>query len=309
MSARRDADRRGVALLMTVVIIGVCGVGVLALWQLSAGLQRSAALDVAAARARSLADSALRAGYPAISDGTWRTLTAPGASLVTATGTAPRGSWRTELGRSGWSTLLLRASATLASGVRGVPARGDRRVLVPLVAPLDVPFAALTGVAPWAVPPAALVEVPPAAGAEVVCRGGVTPTAMATWGGAPALASIDAVPIDADTVTGPLTGVFRLTNPNLTHPLFVVGMVVLDSELLVQADLELVGVLVTRGAIQHAGGRLQVTGAVLAGDAGGGHSGLGAGDRVRYDACAVRRAVERVTRAGPGATWTTVPLF
>jgi hypothetical protein len=115
------------------------------------------------------------------------------------------------------------------------------------------------------------------------------------------------VPIDADTVTGPLTGVFRLTNPNLTHPLFVVGMVVLDSELLVQADLELVGVLVTRGAIQHAGGRLQVTGAVLAGDAGGGHSGLGAGDR--YDACAVRRAVERVTRAGPGATWTTVPLF
>ncbi len=308
MSALHDT-RRGVALLMTVVIIAVTGMGVLALWQLNAAMQRSITLETAAVQAGALADSALSAGHTAVADGSWRTLTAPGAEMAIASGTAPHGTWRSVLGRSGWRTLMLRGSSRLASGVRGVPARGDRRALVPLVAPLDVPFAALTGVGVWNVPSGAIVEVPAAAGAELVCRDGVAPTGTASWSGAPALALFPAVAIDADTVTVPLTGVFRLTSPNLGHPLVVTGMLVLDSELSVGADLELSGVLVTRGVIQPAGGRLKVTGAVLAGDAGGGHSGLGAGDRIRYDACAVRRAVERVTRAGPGATWTTLRLF
>jgi hypothetical protein len=84
---------------------------------------------------------------------------------------------------------------------------------------------------------------------------------------------------------------------------------VADSDLVVQADLRVTGVLVTRGSVRPAGGRLDVTGAVVSGDVGSGPSALGAGDRVRYDACAIRSAVARVTSPGPTATWTTLAVW
>ncbi|MDZ7632771.1 MAG: hypothetical protein U5K74_15900 [Gemmatimonadaceae bacterium] len=115
--------------------------------------------------------------------------------------------------------------------------------------------------------------------------------------------------VDPDTVTDSLVGAFRLTRSRLSVPLRVTGMVVLDSELFLEADLRLTGVLIARGSIRHVSGHLIVTGAVVAGDAGGGHSGLGPGDRVRYDACAIRRAVEHVTSPGPAATWTHLTPF
>jgi hypothetical protein len=115
--------------------------------------------------------------------------------------------------------------------------------------------------------------------------------------------------LDPDTVRDTLVGAFRLTRPAIGIPLRVTGMLVTDTDLLVGADLRVTGVLIAGGSIRTAGGRLDVTGAVVAGDSSGGQSRLGAGDRVRYDACAIRGAVLPLTSPGPAATWTTLRLF
>jgi hypothetical protein len=166
----------------------------------------------------------------------------------------------------------------------------------------------LTGVLPWNLDPGATVEIPVAAGVELRCRSsGVVVTARHAF---PVLVDSLRLPlIDPDTLRDSLVGAFRLTLGRITRPVRVIGMLVADSELWIDADLRVTGVLVARGSVHPAGGRLDVTGAVVTGDAGGVASGLGAGDRVRYDACAIRSAVERVTSPGPTRTWTILPVF
>jgi hypothetical protein len=114
--------------------------------------------------------------------------------------------------------------------------------------------------------------------------------------------------IDPDTVRDTVRGAVRIAGPALTRPLQVRGMLALDSDLEVGADLHVSGVLIARGSVRSSGGQLTVIGAVVTGDAGGGHSALGSGDRVRYDGCAIRRALEHVTVPGLSATWTRLGL-
>jgi hypothetical protein len=191
-----------------------------------------------------------------------------------------------------------------------VRAEAERRVLVPLVVPLPLPDAALTGGQDWIIDVGATVVIPAAVGSERACRSGaaISPSRQAT--GPAGQGRWPLTPIDPDTVRDALVGAFRLTRPAIASaPMQVTGMLVTDTDLLVGADLRVTGVLIAGGSIRTAGGRLDVTGAVVAGDSSGGQSRLGAGDRVRYDACAVRGAVLPLTSPGPAATWTTLRLF
>lgn len=306
-AARRH--RHGSALLLAVVTTAVIAITTLALWRAAAGTRRSANLELTGAGVESTADSAVALALGQVAAGGWRQVAAPGDTATLNSGTSARGAWLATVGRLGWHAIMIRAHVTERSGVPRLAASADRRVLVPLRLPMLLPTAAVTGAGAWTIDSAAIVQVPVAAGAERVCRVGaaVTGTAIAPW-----LASFDTaafVAVDPDTVRDSLVGAIRLTRGHLTRPLRVTGMVVLGSELLLGADLEITGVLIARGSVAHAGGRLAVTGAVVTGDAGGGHSGLGPGDRVRYDACAIRRAVEHVTSPGPASTWTHLTLF
>ncbi len=311
MSVRTEPRcNRGTALLIAVAISAIVGVCVLALWRSAAGAGRGDTLERATVAAASQADSARTLAYALLDAGAWRRLPLPGDTATIASGVTARGNWRTDIARLGWQTVLVRGVAIRRSGVPSVWARADRRTLIPLLTPLGMPTAAITGANAWIVDPAATVELAAATGPELQCRPAGQPPA--TSGQAPFPVGLDALrypAIDPDTVRDSLVGVFRLTGRRLTRPLHVEGMLVLDSELLLEADLRLTGVLVARGSILTAGGRLTVTGAVISGDTGGGRSGLGPGDRVRYDACAIRRAVERVTRLGPSATWTHLSLY
>lgn len=300
--------RRGWALLLAVVLSAVVAICVVALWKTAARSRRVDLLERAGVAARSLADSVAVRTVQMVDSGVWRSLTEPGRFATVQTGTSAGRSWRTQIGRSGWLTVVVRSDAAVRTGVPRVTARADQRTLIPLMPPLAVPTAALTGVEAWTVDGAALVDVP-VGGADRVCRPatGVAPARIQAFP-----ASLDLsrwVALDPDTAPDSLAGAFRLTHGALTRPLFVEGMVALDTDLVLGADLRLTGVLISRGSVRPAGGRLDVTGAVVSGDAGGGHSGLGPGDQVRYDACAIRRAVERVTRPGPAATWKQLSLF
>ena len=309
MLPRRECrNRPGAALLFAIVISAVVGIAAVALWQATADTRRSAALESSGARASAVADSARSLAFAAIADGSWRALTTPGTAYQVATGTTGHGNWRVDIGRTGWRTLVIRGTASMSSGVPGVSARADSRAVVPLVAPLEVPRSAVTGTAPWSVAAGATIDIAGSASAEIICRDGdiVTPTRLAP---APDLSGLSLPAVDPDTVTDSLIGAFRLTRSTVSQPLRIRGMLVVDTDLHIGADLELTGVLVTRGSVHPAGGWLDVVGAVVAGDAGGGASGLGPLDRVRYDACAIRRAVEQVTRAAPGAAWSTLRLF
>ncbi len=311
MSDRTEPPfRRGTALLIAVAISAIVGVCVLALWRSAAGAGRADTLERATLAAALQADSARTLAYAMLDTGAWRSLRLPGDTSTLASGAAPRGRWQTEIARLGWQTVLVRGRATVQSGVPNVEAHADRRTLIPLRMPLQMPHSAVTGANAWIVDPAAAVGLASATGPELLCRpAGHTIVVTAQ---APFPAGLDPLRypvVDPDTVRDTLVGVFRLTRSHLTRPLHVEGMLVLDSELLLGADLRLTGVLVTRGSIRSLGGRLSVTGAVVSGDAGGGHSGLGPGDQVRYDACAIRRAVERVTQLGPSSTWTHLSLF
>jgi len=309
MCARREPPRRGIALLLAVAITSVVGLCALALWRTSAGSSRALVLERARTRAEGLASDGMSRALQQVSIGAWRALTLPGAHMSIDSTHTGRGHWRATLGRPTWSALLLRVRSETASGARSVRAQRDERILIPLLAPIEIPAAALTGDRPWLVPSGATVEVPPATPQERACRRNIVPVVKrtATRGSAPPHDVL--VALDADTITRPLVGSFRLTKATLTSPLRVTGMVVLDSDLVIAADLQLSGVLFVRGSIHPAGGQLDVTGAVVAGDSLGGHSGLGTGDRVRYDACAIRRAVDLVTRPAPSATWTRMSLF
>lgn len=309
MCEHDEAPRRGIALLIAVAITVVVGLCTLALWRTSAGSSRALVLEGARTRADALASDGLSRALQQVSLGAWRAVAIPGAHMSIDSTRAGRDTWHASLGRPTWSTLLVRVRSETASGVRFVRATRDERVLIPLLAAIDMPTAALTGELPWSVPVGATVEVPPPTLEERVCRGDVVPVLYRTTarGGAPARA--DLVALDADTVSRPLVGSFRLTKSALTSPLQVTGMVVLDSGLVVRADIHLTGVLFVRGSIYPAGGQLDVTGAVVAGDSLGENSGLGIGDRVRYDACAIRRAVDLVTHPAHSATWTKMSVF
>jgi hypothetical protein len=310
MSAHTDSPtRRGFALLLAVVISAVVGIVVLALWHGSAASTRAITMESASAHTAAIADSARLRAMQFVDSGGWRLLNTPGTwRLVSADSTRTSQS-RAEVGRIGWNSLVIRGEAATTSGAPGTPSRADHRTLIPLGAPIRFTDAALTGAQDWTVDPGATVSVPLAVGSEIGCRAN---SAARTIARAPFSATIGAIRlpmIDPDTLRDSLIGAYRLANPRLSSPLRVTGMVVIDTELTVEADLRVKGVLVVSGSVHPRGGRLDVTGAVISGDAGGGPSGLGAGDRVQYDACAIRRAVELVTSRRPTATWTILNLF
>lgn len=309
MSAPTEASRSGVALLLAVAVTAVVGLCTLALWKTSAGSSRSLVLERARARADALASEGTARALQQVSAGAWRTLSVPASTRSLGVQLFARGQWRADLGRPTWSTLIIRTVSDAASGAPGVRAMRDERVLVPLLAPLDIPSAALTGARPWSIPVGAAVDVPLPSVMERRCRDGIAPVPSRTTPRGGTLQVATLAILDADTVTRPVVGSYRLARASLRSPLQVTGMVALDSDLVVQADLQLTGVLFVRGSIRHAGGRLDVTGAIVAGDSLGGNSGLGTGDRVRYDACAIRHAVDLVTRPGPSATWTRMSPF
>jgi hypothetical protein len=303
--AMRGAARRGIALLLALVTIVVVGLCVVALWQTRAGALRTDHLRTAANRAASDADSALAAAVAGVLGGGWRALPVPSASQVTRVPVGG-GTATASVVRLGWNTLLVRGAASARGGLRSVEAFADDRLVVPLVAPFALPKAALTGGRGWLLDPAATVGFAPATPTELRCRDGVLPVAAVVASAAGSLDATLVTPLDPDTVTAPLVGVFRLMRDRIVRPLVVEGILQSVTGLVVQADLQVAGVLVVQGSVQTAGGRLDVTGAVITSDSGGGHSGLGGGDRVRYDACAIRHAMERATRLRPAAMWTVV---
>lgn len=301
--------RRGIALLIAVVICAVVGVCVLALWRGSMGAARAATLESSIARAEAIGDSALVRATVAMDGGAWRSLELPGQMLVAGSGIRAGARWRADVGRVGWGTLVLRGVGDTRSGARDVMSHAERRSVVPLRAPLAMPESALTGALAWSVDAAATIDLPLAIGAEAICRPASAVIVASRHPFPMAVDSLRLPLIDPDTLRDSLVGAFRLTHGRIRSPLRFTGMVVVDTEVMVEADLRVTGVLVVRGSVHPAGGRLDVTGAVVSGDANGGPSGLGAGDRVRYDACAIRRAVARVTSPGPTRTWTTLTVF
>lgn len=300
--------RRGVALLLALVTLGVLSVCLLALWQTRAGALRSDRLRAAVLRRSTQADSMLALGVDAVHSGAWRGLTQPGVWIRTHQHHATDAHLTTTVARLGWGTLLVRGLATGRSGVRRVPARADQRLLIPLRAPMRLPEAALTGGTSWTVHAGATVGVATASPLEQQCRDGVLPQVSRLDSMAVALDPTQVTLLDPDTVSTPLVGVFRLIRDRIRRPMVVTGMVESVTGLFVEADLQIVGVLVAQGSVQPAGGRLDVTGAVITRDSGGAGSELGHGDRVQYDACAIRRAMERATRPAPAVTWTSVGL-
>lgn len=301
--------KRGFALLVAVVIAAVVGMVVLALWRGSAASTRIIALEGASAHTDIIADSARLRAMQFVDSGGWRQLRTPGTWRLVATDSTRNGQWRAEVGRTAWNTLVVRGSAIAPAGSPRTFSSADHRTILPLGAPIHFADAALTGVQAWNVDAAATVIVPPAAGTEIGCRSGAVARTIARAPFAAAIGAMRLPVIDPDTLRDSVTGAFRLATPRVATPLRVTGMVVVDSELIVEADLRIMGVLVVGGSVHPRGGRIDVTGAVLSGDAGGGPSGLGAGDRVRYDACAIRRAVELVTSRRPTATWTILNVF
>ncbi|HYW51510.1 MAG TPA: hypothetical protein VE861_12940, partial [Gemmatimonadaceae bacterium] len=241
--------------------------------------------------------------------GAWQALALPGSMTVVESGMRGRSRWRGTIARTGWHTVLVRAASDVSAGVPTVRGRADHRVVVPLRSPLALPQSAVTGAVAWQLDAGADVVVPVADSTERRCRDGVSPTPARV---APLVATFDttAIPIlDADTVSRAVVGAFRLRGGILRRPLRLDGLLLVTQGLQLDADLLITGALVVDGSVQTGIGHLDVTGAVLTGDAGGGRSGLGTSDRVHYDACAVRQAMARVTRPAPTATWTALVLF
>jgi hypothetical protein len=311
MSRRIDPRgvRRGAAMLISVVLVAASAMLVISLWHSATVARQRGAMELSVDASSAAADSVLMSGSAFISSGQWRALTLPGAVAHVAVDSTSRRVRRVDVGRVGWATLVLRAAAAGVSGVRGVHARSAQRMLIPLVAPMAVPLAAVTGVRPWSVSAGAVVDVSPALGLEARCRDGFVAVGSKEQAFPAAVQMASLPPLLSDTVSGPVVGPVRLQGPALTRALTVIGMVALDTDLIVGAELQVTGVLLVRGAVRRGGGRLDVTGAVIAGDSSGMQSELGAGDRVRYDACAVRRAVEQVTRPGPPASWVHLREF
>jgi hypothetical protein len=248
----------------------------------------------------------LALGLDAVTAGGWRRLAFPGDWLTTHHARSASAERSTAVARLGWGSLLVRGLVTRRTGVPRVEARADQRLLVPLLAPMPMPSAALHGAQPWTVLPSAdLGSVVPTP-AERRCRDGIVPQRSSTDSVPVALDATQVTLLDPDTVSAPLEGVYRLIHGRIRRSMVVRGVVESVTGLSVGADLQIVGVLVAQGSVQPAGGRLDVTGAVIARDSGGAGSVLGNGDRVRYDACAIRRAVERATRPAPAVTWTAV---
>ena len=301
--------RRGMALLLAIATCTVVGLCVLALWHANTATARAIALESAIGSAESLADSARILSIRAVVFGAWRTLADPGTSQRVARAITPQRASSADIGRVGWSTLVVRGTGDVRTGVPGIAAHADTRTIIPLRAPIETPSAALIGVQPWSVAPSAIVDIPTATGRELRCR---PASAIATTMRAPYPTTLELrrIPIvDPDTLRDSLTGVWQLSRARLARPLIVRGLVVIDQDLEIGADLRIVGVLISHGSIRPAGGHLDVTGAVVSGDVTGGASVLGAGDRVRYDACAIRNAVERATSPAPTAAWTTLRVF
>jgi hypothetical protein len=305
MSETADDARRGAALLLVIVITSVTMLLIMTLWQTAVRARRAVRMERAIATADALADSLMLDALQQLDSATSSRPAMPGDTLTLLT-SAPGGSeFEARVARVGWSGLLLRARAAVPGGIPGARARGERRTLIPLRAPFVMPDAALTGASRWIVPAGAQVEVPAAVGTEERCRdvGGVVPERVSPFS-ADSFPARHFVALDPDTVTTALTGAFRLTRARIVRPLEVTGIVALDSELMVEADLRVTGVLIARGSVRSTVGRLEVTGAVVTGDAGGGQSRLGESDLIRYDACAVRRALAPVTDLGSSVRWT-----
>jgi hypothetical protein len=303
------ARRQGAALLIAIVISAIVGITTLTLWHSVASANRSRVLETAIDRADALADSATMRAIAFADGGGWTALRDPGTQVRISSVTARGYVWSAELGRIGWNTLVARGRSDIRSGAPDVPARAERRTIIPLNTPLPMPDAAVTGATAWRVDAGATIDVPTPAGRESTCRppGLIAATREATL--RTSLGATRLPRIDPDTLRDSLVGAFQLAGARLRTPLIIHGLLLVDSDFAAEADLRLEGVFVVRGSVHPAGGRLDVRGAVVSGDSLGGHSELGAGDRVRYDACAIRSAVERVTRPAPAAIWTTLTVF
>jgi hypothetical protein len=295
--------RRGVALLLAIVIVAVVGSVTIVLWRATAAARHREALELADARAAAVADSATVIGAQWIAEGQWRSLLLPGDTALVHQWATSRELATVSVGRLGWSTLVIRGDAEGRSGVRAVVARSGTQLVVPQVAPVRVPASAVTGVRPWLLHPGHQIDVAPAVGVEGRCRDDLLPVATGIQPFPAGVSALDLPVLDTDTVSAPVTGPVRLAGGRVRHPLTVTGMVVLDSVLTLEADLFVSGMLVSRGGVRRNGGRLDVRGGVMAGDSSGMQSELGAGDRVRYDACAMRRAVDQITRPAGVGTW------
>ena len=309
MSVTDPATRRpGIALLLVLITMATATVCALSLWRTAASAARAAHRYASATAAEGAADSLASLAAESVRLGTWRAMQVPGHTLPLASDSTPRSSLRSSSARLGWALIATRGQAALTAGAPHTQARAETRLLIPLAPPMPMPTAALTGGAPWITRPGAVVSLPPAPPAERICAETATADSVAirSWRFADSL--LLRPPVDPDTVTDTLRGFIRLTGPRLTRPLNVVGMLALDSDLMVEADLFVSGVVVVRGSVVPSHGRMVVIGAVLSGDVNGTHSELGSDSRVRYDACAVRRALDLATTPVLPRRWTRLRL-
>jgi hypothetical protein len=306
----QGAERRGAALLLVIVTTSLTMMLVMTLWHTTARARRALRMERAIATADALVDSVMLEALHHLDSVATSRPAMPGDTLTLRRVAAGAGAAEAGVARVGWQTLLVRTQSVVAGGMRGVRARGERRMLIPLRTPFTMPDAALTGANGWIVPVGALVDVPIAAGIEGRCRDpGIAAPERRSPFSADSFPARHFVALDPDTVSGAFVGAFRLTRDRLMRPLEVTGIVALDSELTLEADLRVTGVLIARGSVRSAAGRLDVTGAVVAGDAGGGQSRLGPLDRVRYDACAIRQALVPVTDLASAVRWTPLHPF
>jgi Flp pilus assembly protein TadG len=300
--ARTGHQRGGVALLIALLAALLVAAIVVSLARGSAFSARAQVLTARSTQAAALAESAHVRALSGTHDSVWRALRQSDTRIVAerATGTHP---FSSTIGRPTWSTLMARGTSRVPAGVPHAQAAADRRSIIPLWSPLSFPRAALSAPLPWLLDASAIVSVPTASLPESRCRAGILP-AVEERGGPDAAFVLSALPaIDPDTVIDTVRSAVRLSGPRLARPFAVRGILAVDSDLLLEADLQIEGVLVTRGSLVPSGGHLQVTGAVVAGDVGAGASALGPGDRVQYDACALRHALDLITHPAPVSRW------
>jgi hypothetical protein len=310
MSGRTERPRPGFGLLLAIVFVALAALVTLALVHASSASMRGPRLEAGISASESLTDSVSVRGHRLVANGGWKALATPGRIESVDSGSYMSRKWQGQMARLSWTAILLRAASAGRTGVPGVSGASEVRTLIPLRSPIEFPAAAVTGTRAWIVDALATVLLPPSiAGPELSCRTAraVTIAQVRTPSDTFNAAAIPL--IDPDTITGTVRGLVRLPSLPLARPMTIIGMVVVGSDLRLNADLRVTGVLFTTGSVITGPGRLDVTGAVIAADSGGGQSRLGSGDRVRYDACAIRRALDHVTRPAPTSTWTHLRVF
>jgi hypothetical protein len=291
--SRRSDPRRGSTLVLVLVMLAASAMLALALVRSRASDARGVALTRRQLRAAFAADSLADAGMRAIGAGAWRPLR---AGDTAATGVSGDGTWR--LLRPTWGQLLLHLHAERAGGARSVGATVDHRLRFALrMPPLGDPGVALESAESGA--PSGVVVPATRSLHETICLAGrvASPEGPATW-------RPDSLPplpvVDADTVRDTIRGAVRLLRP-VRRPISVVGLLAVDSALVLDADLLVHGLLLVSGPVAGGAGRLSVVGGVRMVGAARTLAALAPSSRIQHDACAIRRAADtqaRVQSAG-----------